>query len=120
MMIDHIKASISGLKSQKEMPQLSVSATFPRHAVKEDATQHQAAERPSMDAVRLAVNEMNEAIKPKMASIQFELDEDTGRTVVKMIDMDSNQVIRQFPSEEALAISKSLDHLQGLMLRVKA
>lgn len=75
---------------------------------------------PSTEAVKAAVNEMNEFVKPAVASIQFSLDENSGRTIVKMVDTDTNKVIRQFPSEEALAISKALDSLKGLTVHMKA
>jgi flagellar protein FlaG len=63
---------------------------------------------------------MNEFVKPASASIEFALDEDSGRTIVKMVDTETNEVVRQFPSEEALAISKALDRLQGLTVHTKA
>lgn len=37
--------------------------------------------------------------------LEFSIDEDSGRNVVKVIDSDSGDVIRQFPSEEVLKLS---------------
>jgi len=51
-------------------------------------------------------------------SVQFSIDGD--RTIVKVIDKETNQVIRQIPSEEAIAISESLDKLQGMLINSKA
>ena len=45
---------------------------------------------------------------------------DMGVAVVKVIDKDSNKVIRQIPSEEVLQISKALDKLQGLLVKQQA
>lgn len=54
------------------------------------------------------------------ASLEFSIDEATEHTVVKVLDAGTGEVIRQFPSQDALAISKSLDRLSGLLLRQKA
>ena len=37
--------------------------------------------------------------------LEFSIDEDSGRNVVKVIDSDSGDIIRQFPSEEVLKLS---------------
>ena len=52
-------------------------------------------------------------------NLQFTVDEDTGIDVVKVIDTETEEVIRQFPSEEVLAIARALDKLQGLLIRDK-
>ena len=53
-------------------------------------------------------------------NLQFTVDEDTGIDVVKVVDTDTKEVIRQFPSEEILAIAKAIDQLQGLLVKDKA
>jgi len=40
--------------------------------------------------------------------------------IVKVVDTASKQVLRQIPNEEVLAMSKTLDKLQGLMIRQTA
>ena len=67
-----------------------------------------------------AVETINQFLKPIASSLQFSVDEDSGRTVVKVIDTDNNSVLRQFPSKQALAISSELGKLQGLLLQDKA
>jgi len=67
-----------------------------------------------------AVESINQFLKPIASSVQFSVDEDSGRTLVKVIDTDTNNVLRQFPSKQALAISSELGKLQGLLLRDKA
>lgn len=51
-------------------------------------------------------------------SVQFLVDGD--KTIVKVIDPKTNQIIRQIPSEEALAIAENLDKLQGLLINSRA
>lgn len=67
-----------------------------------------------------AVRQANEFIKPVSDSIEFSLDQDSGKLVVKMVDLETRQVIRQFPSEEMLALARAMDKLQGLLVEQKA
>jgi flagellar protein FlaG len=52
--------------------------------------------------------------------LRFTIDKETGKTVVRIIDSTTDEVIRQIPSEEVLAISKAIDRMQGLLLKQKA
>lgn len=72
------------------------------------------------EQVQTALEEVREALAPVARNLQFSLDEDTGRTVIKIIDSSTDEVIRQIPSEEIIAIAKALDKLQGLLLRQEA
>lgn len=67
-----------------------------------------------------ALERVREALAPVARNLQFSVDDDTGKTVVRIIDSSTNEVIRQMPSEEMLAISRSIDKLQGLLLRQEA
>ncbi|HXE37959.1 MAG TPA: flagellar protein FlaG [Azonexus sp.] len=67
-----------------------------------------------------AVKAANDFLKPINNSIQFNLDDDTGKTIVKVIDLATKDVIRQFPSEEMLSIAKAIDKMKGLLLQQKA
>lgn len=70
--------------------------------------------------VKQAVKAINDAVKMLSTGVEFSVDENTKGTVVKVVDTQTHDVIRQMPSEEALAIAKALDKLQGLIIRQKA
>ncbi len=72
------------------------------------------------EEVKQSVEKINKTIQALARNLQFSVDEDTKMNVVKVIDTDTKDVIRQFPSEEALAIAKALDKLQGLLFTDKA
>ncbi len=72
------------------------------------------------EAVAAAVQSANAYVQSVSTSLHFSLDEDTGRTVVKMVDTRTDEVLRQFPSEEMLAISRSIDRMQGLLVNREA
>lgn len=72
------------------------------------------------EAVAAAVQSVNAYAQSVSTNIQFTLDQDTGHTVVKMVDTKTEEVLRQFPSEEMLAISRSIDRMQGLLINREA
>jgi len=52
--------------------------------------------------------------------IQFDINEQGSKVVVRVIDQDSGDVIRQIPSEEVLRIAERLDEVQGQLLNQQA
>ena len=75
---------------------------------------------PSDAEVLRAIVEVNKYLKQSANSVQFTIDQDSGKTVVKIVDPETETVIRQIPSEQAVAISKDLAKLQGLLVRDRA
>jgi flagellar protein FlaG len=83
-----------------------------------DAVQAQQA---GPEQVAEAVQQMNRAMKMANSALEFSVDQDTDRVVVTMTDRDTGEVVRQYPSEEALALSRYLDSVsQGALLSQKA
>ena len=84
------------------------------------SAQEQAQRVPSVDEVQKALEEVERAVAPMTQSLAFSLDKDSGKTVVKVMDTETNEVIRQIPTEEVLAISKAVDKLKGLLIKQQA
>jgi flagellar protein FlaG len=77
-------------------------------------------QKPSADQLNSAVDSMNEFVVGLNSSLKFSVDDNTGQTVVKVIDDETNEVIKQIPSEEMLAIASAVDKLKGLLVQQKA
>jgi flagellar protein FlaG len=75
---------------------------------------------PDPAELKQAMEAANTALRQISTDLEFSLDPSTGKTVVRVIDNSTQQVIRQFPSEEMLAIARAIDRFQGLLLRQKA
>lgn len=76
---------------------------------------------PSKEQVQQVVKEMKQLVEPRVPNgLHFSIDDATGKTVVRVTDAQTGEMIRQIPSEELLAIAQSLDRMQGLLLRQKA
>ncbi len=72
------------------------------------------------DQVKDAVQQIEKFTQNIAQNLKFSVDEDTGKTVVKIVDTQTQEVIRQIPSEEAISIARTLDKVQGLLLNGKA
>lgn len=70
--------------------------------------------------IEAATKKLQGFVDSVRSDIQFSMDQDSGKTVVKVVDKQTNDVLMQFPSEEALNIARSLDKLQGLLIKQKA
>lgn len=70
--------------------------------------------------IKQAADAINSQLQQMSKNIRFSLDEETGDTIVKVVDSDTGQTIRQIPSEEALRIQHSLEQLQGVLLKHEA
>ena len=68
------------------------------------------------ESVRQAVAAINRAAKALNNSVQLSLDSGSGRAVVRVIDSETGQLIRQIPSEEALELRRALDRIAGLLI----
>ena len=78
------------------------------------------AAEPSAAEIAHSVEAINKFLKPVASNIQFSVDQDSGTTLVKIIDTETQVILRQIPSKEALSMAKELDKLQGLLVREKA
>lgn len=65
-------------------------------------------ENVSSEKIDDAVRELNEHIQVVQRELHFSVDEDSGRTVIKVMDLATQEVIRQIPNEEALKVARKL------------
>lgn len=78
------------------------------------------ARRASESDVNDAVGKLNDFAAANASALNFSRDKETGQTIVKVVDTATDTVIRQIPTEEAVAIAKSIDKMQGLLIKDKA
>jgi flagellar protein FlaG len=77
--------------------------------------------QPSAAELKSAVATINKVMQESNHALEFSVDNDSHRTVVKMVDTSTGELIRQFPSETTLAISRGIDQFQqGMLLTEKA
>lgn len=76
-----------------------------------------ALESPSLtvEEIDYAVEVINDTMTQINRSLNFGVDEDNGRTVIKIIDRDTDEVIKQIPSEDLLKLISHMQEMQSLL-----
>lgn len=74
------------------------------------------AEEQQLAALQERVVKLNGYMQNMNRSLQFSIDEQSGQTIVKVIDADTDKLIRQIPAEELLAVKSSLEEYRGMLL----
>ena len=76
--------------------------------------------QPTETELQKAVANLQSKAQMAAPNLRFSIDSDTGRTVIKVTDANTQEVIRQIPSEEILRLDKAISAMQGLLLNKKA
>jgi len=63
-----------------------------------------------------AVQQINKNDQVILREIRFSIDDDSGKTVIKVMDLATKEVIRQMPNEEALVFARKLSEGADLKL----
>ncbi|MDF0675081.1 MAG: flagellar protein FlaG [Nitrospira sp.] len=67
-----------------------------------------------------AATKVNEVLSLADLGLKIEVDDETKRVVVKVIEQKSGEVIRQIPAKELLELEKYLSSQKGILLREQA
>ena len=113
-MIDNILTMIAPVSSSQRSASLE-QKTAPVDRGQAELKAQPVAEIPLAEAVE----RINDFIQIARSDLVFSVDESTGRTVVSVVDAQTQEVIRQIPSEEVLAIAARLDEARGLLFEGK-
>lgn len=71
-------------------------------------------------ALQQLADKLSQTIGMTGQQVQFSVDTDTGKTVLRVTDVESGAVLRQIPGDEALSMARILDRMQGVLIRQKA
>ncbi len=74
----------------------------------------------TQESFQETLESLNEAVSILNHRLSFRLDDSTGRMMTKVIDRDTNEVIREFPSEEMIAFVERFQEFIGLLLDEQA
>jgi len=70
--------------------------------------------------VRELVDKTNSMMKNMNVGIELSIDTQDGDMVVKVIDVETRDILRQFPSEEMLAMSRAMEKMQAALVKQTA
>ena len=78
----------------------------------------------SNEELQEAVAQLNQHVQQIQRDLLFSVDDSSGRTVVRVVNSETEEVVRQMPSEEVLRISRNiqdqLDDVSGLIFKTSA
>ena len=74
----------------------------------------------SPELLEEVIKNLKEKLSMLNTQLQIQIDKDTDIVVVKVIDKQTKEVIRQIPPEYVLKIAKYLDEIAGLLFSEKA
>uniref|UniRef100_UPI00235966B8 flagellar protein FlaG n=2 Tax=Pseudomonas aeruginosa TaxID=287 RepID=UPI00235966B8 len=74
----------------------------------------------SRDDLGLAVSDIQSFVQSVKRNVNFSIDDSSGQVVVKVIDGDSGEVVRQIPSEEVLKLAARLDDVRSVLFETRA
>lgn len=103
-------------------PNVVIAASSNVEVMSGVAIEQVASQQPSSQQLQNAVDGINQAMRQSNQNLEFSVDASTKKPIVKMVDTQTGELIRQFPSEETLAIARSIDQFlqrQGLLLSQK-
>lgn len=107
--------STTSVNAQKPQATKSDFREMVDHAVQSLEAETQ----PTQD-IDQAVSDINSAIQNTHHNVVFTVDEDTGRDIVKVVDRETEQTIRQIPAEEVLEMVENLESVRGMIFRERA
>lgn len=107
-----VGASASPARTHDINETVSVSAV---NASQAEGLKKQSMAEPGREQVLAAVEEMQSFVQAAQHNIQFQLDDDSGRMLVKVTEVGSGEVIRQIPSEEAVRLAENLLEIRSLL-----
>ncbi|MFO1435240.1 MAG: flagellar protein FlaG [Gammaproteobacteria bacterium] len=109
------------IKANRPVPvKAAVSADQLKRAGSNSEGTSETEEAASPEKVMEVAKQVVDRLQSSQRTLQFSVDEQTKSTVVKVIDSETNTVIRQIPSEELLSISKRLEAATGVLVNDKA
>ncbi len=72
-------------------------------------------EQSTIQELQSAVDDMNKKAQDLQRSVQFSIDRELNMTVVKVVNPQTEEVVRQIPAKEFIEIAKALKESRSLL-----
>lgn len=76
--------------------------------------------KPTQQAIAKAANDIQKFVNEMGRNLQFSIDKTTGYNIVRVINPETSEVIRQLPSEELLKIAERMKEMGSVLVNQKA
>lgn len=110
--------SANGVATQIQQPNSQQVASQPQEITSVAAAapekEHTQEAAQQVEEVQAAVDKLNDLMGSER-NLNFSIDKETENLVVKVMDTQTQEIIRQFPSEESLKLAKHIEGMMGLI-----
>jgi len=76
--------------------------------------------QPTRDVVAKAAEQIQSFVQSMGRNLNFSIDKTTGYHVVRVMNPDTNEIVRQLPSEELLRIAQHMEQLNSALVNQRA
>jgi len=106
--------------ASKGVTQTTAGPPSGTQAEKPDAEPERKAKALDGPALEKVLGNLSAHVQNLQRSLHFSVDKASGETVVRVIDTETKEVIRQIPTEELLVIAERLRETAGLLVSERA
>jgi flagellar protein FlaG len=99
------------LTANRKLPEAVVAENTSREAVLPEV--QGGMDVPSVAELTGALDQLNGYLEETHRGLRFSIDDDSGRTIVRVLDTETDEVIRQIPSEEMLVVIRHFIEVTG-------
>lgn len=79
------------------------------------------AAQPTNAQLQSALDKINQTMLQTNTGVEFSIDTNSKATLIKVVDTQTGQMIKQIPSKEVIAVSEAIgQYQQGLLVKQKA
>jgi uncharacterized FlaG/YvyC family protein len=123
--LSRIQAALTEVRVAPIHPTETAAIAEPRRAAHSGikafiANADEALPRLDPQALESAVKDLEMNVQNLQRSLQFSVDEVSGRTIIKVLDKETDEVIRQIPPAEIIAIARRIEDAVGLFVEDEA
>ena len=115
--VQNLNAATTVTRAEKTQNAEQETTTANRPKWQAAAYENNEQESSSLDK---ALEQLNSSMQPWATGLRFDVDPDTQRIVLTLVDNESGDVIRTVPSEAVLAVAKMITQFQGNGINTKA
>ncbi|THJ20887.1 MAG: flagellar protein FlaG [Nitrospira sp. CG24E] len=72
------------------------------------------------EQVEQAASRVKDVLRGSTSRLEIEIDPDLHRAVIKILNGESGEIIRQIPAQELLDLAKSIDESKGFLVSERA
>jgi len=74
---------------------------------------------PNNEQLKQVAADLTDMVAMMQKGLKFSVDDDSGKQVIKVQDIESGDIIRQIPSEEALKLAQKISEVSGVLMRIE-